>query len=119
MINLTTRSDRNRLDLTVADPLAPTDLVGLADRVRAESKGLKDGWMAAIDLSGLTVGPGLDGHINDIQVALRDGGAAKIGTLVTSAILKAKLSREGKTAHLEGNVQRFDDRAAWRRFVGN
>lgn len=118
MISLTTRPERNRMELTVADPIVPNDLTGLADRIRAESGRLKGGWSAAIDLSGVSAIPGIDGHINDIQRALRDGGAAKIGTLVQSAILTAKLNREIKSSHLEANIQRFEDRDAWQRFIG-
>jgi hypothetical protein len=118
MYSVEAKLAENQLALSVSDPVIDSDLSKIAGAVQREARKLKSGWTGAVDLRGMKVlKPENLKVMGEVQVALKAGGAGKIGTLLASAILQGQLSRMARQAQTENGVRRFSDEAEWRTFL--
>ena len=110
---------RQILYLTITSKIEPEDAPQIITRLKQEITKLKPGYMAAIDLRGLTViNPNLNNALLELQKILVAGQPEKISTLLSSAVLKMQINQAGHKSGINLNAQRFDDEAAWKQFLG-
>lgn len=120
MYSVEAKVTENQLALSVADPIIDSEFSEIVGAVQREARKLKPGWTGAVDLRDMKVlKPENLKVMGEVQIALKRGGAGKIGTLLASAILQGQLSRMARQAQTEEQVRRFADEAEWRTFLKN
>ncbi len=110
---------RQILHLTITSKIEISDAPKILAQLRQEIVKLKPGYVAAIDLRGLTViNPELGNSLQEFQNILVAGQPKKVGTLLSSAVLKMQINQSGQKTGINPNAQRFDNEAEWKKFLG-
>jgi len=118
MIVVEADTKQQRLIFSVNQEVVEADFIDILARLDQEIPKLKSSWVARVDLRGLRmVDPSLNRYIPEVQKKFFDGGAAKIGTLLDSFVLKVQIERGAKEVDPNYNARRFDDEAAWEKYL--
>jgi hypothetical protein len=118
MITVQADPEQQQLIFTINQKITEADFLDILARLDHEIPKLKTGWIARIDLRGLVmVDPSLNQYIIEVQKKIFAGGSSKIGTLLDSFVLQAQINRSGKQVDEAYQARRFDDKAAWEKYL--
>jgi hypothetical protein len=118
MITVQADPEHRQLIFTINQKITEADFLDILARLDQEIPKLKTGWVARVDLRGLVmVDPSLNRYIVEVQKKIFAGGSRKIGTLLDSFVLEMQISKGGKQVDPAYNARRFDDQAAWEKYL--
>ncbi len=118
MISVKADPNHQRMDIVCDQALTPADFETLVEQVKSEAAQLKPGWVAAVDFRGMWLNDSfINEHFVDLQNALLDGKAGRIGTLLDSDALKMRLWQSGVGSGSNVLTQRFFDLRKWEAFL--
>jgi hypothetical protein len=111
-------STLNRLCITADQALKAEDFTCLIEQICGEAGKLQAGWVAALDLRGMWIeDPFFGDQVKQLQRALLECGAQKIGTLLDNSSIQMYLGQAGLKTHANEITQRFFNERSWEEFL--
>jgi hypothetical protein len=120
MYEVKAEPQKQRLNIKISASISEEEGVEILRLIKQEVAKLKPGFVTAIDFRGVAVfAPALNSSLEQAQRILMGAQVGKVGTLLNSNILKMQVSMVGQKTQINKTVlERFDDEAQWKKFLG-